>query len=278
MLSASRAISKAQDAAPLPVVAELSSLHELGVLPRMGQMLMIVGQPGAGKSTFALWYAFKLALPCLYFSADMAAHTAATRLAALVTGETVDWCSGVLEGGGSEWLGDELSTSPISWCFDSSPSMQDIADELDAYVELFDAYPAVIVIDNAMNVEGSSDEGSGGLRYILSELHRLARETGSAVVVLHHAREEGNPLEPSAREKVQGKVAQLPEIILTVALDGDEFKIAPVKNRNGYQDPTGKNYRRLAALPEKASFDHYIPKLYGGFYSEVSEPYDWGVR
>lgn len=266
MLSASRAINRAKDATPLPAVAELHSLYELGVLPRMGQMLMIVGQPGAGKSMFALWYAFKLGLPCLYFSADMAAHTASTRLGALVTGETVEWCAAAIEGGGAEWLGDQLDSCPIQWCFDSSPSMQDVAEELDAYIELWDCYPPVIIVDNAMNVEGSSDEGSGGLRYILSELHRLARETGSAVVVLHHAREEGNPLEPSAREKVQGKVAQLPEIILTVALDGDVFKIAPVKDRSGFQDPTGKTYRRLTAKPEHAGFSVYVPKYYGGFY------------
>lgn len=159
-----------------------------------------------------------------------------------------------------------MASNPIQWCFDSSPSLQDVADELDAYVELWDEYPPVIVVDNAMNIEGSSDEGSGGLRFVLSELHRLGRETGSAVLVLHHAREEGNPLEPSPREKVQGKVAQLPEIILTVALDGEEFKIAPVKNRNGFQDPTGKTYRRLTAIPEKATFTAYVPKQYGGFY------------
>lgn len=267
MLSASRAVYRAKDANPLPAVAELNSLYELGVLPRLGQMLMIVGQPGAGKSTFALWYAHKLNVPCLYFSADMAAHTASTRLASLVTGETVSYIADAIEYGGAPWVGTQLESSNIQWCFDSSPSMQDVADELDAYLELHNEYPPVIVIDNAMNVEGSSDEGSGGLRFILSELHRLARETGSAVLVLHHAREEGNPLEPSAREKVQGKVAQLPEIILTVALDGDEFKIAPVKNRSGFQDPTGNTYRRLTARPEHAGFTTFIPKTYGGFHA-----------
>lgn len=271
MLSASRAISTAQDSYPLPLVAELQSLHELGFLPRRGQMLMVVGQPGAGKSTFALWYVHKIGLRALYFSADMAAHTATTRYGALVLDQTVDWVADAIENGGSEYVSDELSQSKIQWCFDSSPDMQDIADELDAYVELFDAYPEIIICDNAMNIEGSSDEGTGGLRYILSELHRLARETGSAVLVLHHAREEGNPLEPSAREKVQGKVAQLPEVILTVALDDDKFKMAPVKNRNGFQDPTGNTYRVIAADPDKATFHTYVPKIYGGYSNYYSD-------
>lgn len=265
MLTSSRALFRARDATPLPTVAELQALHELGVLPRLGQMLMIVGQPGAGKSTFALWYAFKLSLPTLYFSADMAAHTAITRLGSLTTGMPVNTVSDAVEQGGLEFMQDELLSSSIQWCFDSSPSLQDIADELAAYLELWDDYPKVIIVDNAMNVEGASGEDIGGIRFVLQELHRLARETGSAVIVLHHAREEGDPLEPSPREKIQGKVAQLPEVILTVALDGEQFKIAPVKNRNGYQDPSGKNYRRLAALPEKATFETYVPRIYGGY-------------
>lgn len=265
MLTASRALHKAKDATPLPRVAALHALHELGVLPRLGQMLMIVGQPGAGKSTFALWYAFMLNLPTLYFSADMAAHTAITRLGSLTTGMPVNAVSDAIEYGGLEYIQEELTSSPIQWCFDSSPSLQDIADELASYVELWDSYPKIIVIDNLMNVEGTSGEDVGGSRFVLQELHRLARETGCAVLVLHHAREEGNPLEPSAREKIQGKVAQLPELILTVALDGEQFKIAPVKNRNGYQDPSAKNYRRLAALPEKATFENYVPRIYGSY-------------
>jgi AAA domain len=267
VLTASRALYRAKDATPLPTVAELLPLHELGVLPRLGQMLMVVGQPGAGKSTFALWYAFKLGLPTLYFSADMAAHTATTRLGALVTGERVSFVADAIEGGGIDFIQDELSSSKIQWCFDSSPSLEDIADELAGYVELWDSYPKVIIIDNAMNVEGASGEDVGGIRFVLQELHRLARETGSAVLVLHHAREEGNPLEPSPREKIQGKVAQLPELILTVALDGERFKIAPVKNRNGYQDPSAKVYRQLSADPERASFGTYIPRTYGYSYA-----------
>lgn len=224
---------------------------------------MVVGQPGAGKSTFALWYVFKLNLPTLYFSADMAPHTATTRHGALASGETVSFVSEAVEGGGLEYIQGELAGSHIQWCFDSSPSLDDIADELSAYVELWDSYPAVIVIDNLMNVDGAGGDDVGGIRFILSELHRLGRETGSAIIILHHAREEGNPLEPSPREKIQGKVAQLPELVLTVALDGDEFKIAPVKNRNGFQDPTGKTWRRLAAVPEKATFNAFVPRTYG---------------
>jgi archaellum biogenesis ATPase FlaH len=266
MLTAARALNRAKAATPLPIVAELLPLHELGVLPRLGQLMMIVGQPGAGKSTFVLWYAFKLGLDCLYFSADMAAHTATTRHGALALDRTVSFVSDAVENGGTEFVQEALAESRIQWCFDSSPSLDDIADELAAYVEIWDKYPELIIVDNVLNVDGVGGDDVGGIRFVLSELHRLCRETGSAVIALHHAREEGDPLRPSPRDKIQGKVSQLPELIITVALDGPEFLMAPVKNRNGFQDPTGNTYRRLTAHPEKASFTTFVPKVYGYGY------------
>jgi hypothetical protein len=47
-----------------------------------------------------------------------------------------------------------------------------VADEITAYVELWDSYPEVIVIDNAMNVEAEMGEEHAGLRLIFKELHR----------------------------------------------------------------------------------------------------------
>jgi hypothetical protein len=54
------------------------------------------------------------------------------------------------------------------------------------------------------------------------------------VFVLHHTSEaEGEPTRPPARRAIQGKVSQLPEQILTVAMDPEssELRVACVKNR-----------------------------------------------
>lgn len=222
---------------------------------------MVAGQPGAGKSAFALWLAQRMNARTLYFSADMDAHTAVTRLAALLTGFTVDEVSTALSGPGFGYFEEALQDSNIQFCFDSGPTLQDIADEIDAYVELWDSFPEVIVIDNAMNVEAEMGEEHAGLRLIFKELHRLARETGAGVVVLHHTREEASPFVPQQRAAIQGKVAQLPERILTVALDMNEgsFLFAPVKNRGGKQDATGGTHFKLTALPERATFQPYAP-------------------
>jgi hypothetical protein len=259
MLTPSRALSLAADADALPRVDELDELYRYGFVPRRGQLLMIAGQPGAGKSAFALWIAQRMNARTLYFSADMDAHTAVTRLAGLLTGYTVEEVTSALNGPGFGFFEEELLSSNIQFCFDSGPTLQDIADEIDAYVELWDAYPEVIVIDNAMNVEAEMGEEHAGLRLIFKELHRMARDTGAGLLVLHHTREEASPFLPQARAAIQGKVAQLPERILTVALDTSQgtFLFAPVKNRGGKQDATGGTYFRLTALPERATFKPY---------------------
>lgn len=273
MLTPARALSLAADADALPRVAELEPLYKYGFVPRRGQLLMIAGQPGAGKSAFALWLAQRMNARTLYFSADMDAHTAVTRLAALLTGFTVEEVSTALSGPGFGYFEDALQDSNIQFCFDSGPTLDDIADEIKAYVELWDAYPEVIVIDNAMNVEAEMGEEHAGLRFVFKETHRMARETGAGIIVLHHTREEASPFLPQQRASIQGKVAQLPERILTVALDTSQnkFLFAPVKNRGGKQDATGGTTFPLNAIPERATFAPYQPPE----VQWATQPYSW---
>jgi len=273
MLTSSRSLNKASKTAPLPQVAGLRDLYSSGVLPRSGQLIVVFGQPGSGKSTFMEWYIDQMDCPALYFSADMDAQDAISRLGAQRTGWSVDAVSDAISNGGADYISDELENSKIVWCFDSGPTLQDISDELDAYVELHDAYPTAIVIDNAMNVEAETEDEQGGLKFVFKELHRLAHETGITVFLLHHAREEGDPRLPPGRDKLQGKVAQLPEIILGIALDQDKglFHIANVKVRSGKSDPTGATYISLLADPVRATFRAYEAPQYAISYGGRTE-------
>lgn len=273
MISAARALLLAADAEQLPRVDELRELYSYGFVPRRGQFLLIAGQPGAGKSAFALWWVVKMNIRTLYFSADMDAYTAITRLAACVTGQTVESVSSAVEAEQTGFFEDDIEGSKIQFCFDSGPTLEDLADEIDAYVELWDQFPELIVIDNAMNVEAELGEEHAGLRLVFKEIHRMARETGAAVFMLHHTREEGSPFKTPPRSAIQGKTAQLPERILTVAFNPNEslFMFSPVKNRNGKQDATGETFFRLTAVPERANFTKYVPKN-----SALFGAYNWG--
>ncbi|MEW1959803.1 AAA family ATPase [Kineococcus sp. NPDC059986] len=243
---------------------ELAELYRNGCKPKRGQMVLLTGMPKAGKSLLGLWWVHKMGLPTLYVSADMDSHEAMTRLSATVTGTPSDQVAEhLLQQGGPEFYQDAVRDSQIQWVFDSAPTLWDLADELDAYVEAHGVWPEVIVIDNLMNVVGESDgdDPTVGMQGILKELHGLARETGAAIFVLHHVSEavQTDATVPAPRRGIQGKVSQLPEVVLTVALEPatNRFGVACVANRGGPCDPTGKRFIKLKSRPELCRFEHW---------------------
>lgn len=250
MLNAARSLRQAAQTDPLPVVPALWRLNERFQV-RKGELVMIAGIPNSGKSAFVLWWVANLRLPCLYFSADNGAHTTLIRLLSHVTqidshSITEDLDDEVTGKATQEVMLRELEPLPINFCFDGALDLDDISDELAAYVELYDDWPEVVVVDNLINIQGTDDhQGQNG---ILSELHWLARKTGACVFVLHHM-SEGNPngnsskqpdpTMPPPRRMVQGKVTQYPDGVLSVAGDSQQglFRVAVVKNRSDKTDP-----------------------------------------
>ncbi|PVU81351.1 hypothetical protein DDP54_15740 (plasmid) [Cellulomonas sp. WB94] len=222
MLTASRSLGRAVETGrPLPEVPGLEDLYRgyFRCRPRRGQVCLIAGQPGAGKSGLALWWVDQMNIPALYHSADMAPHTAVTRLAAIRTGDAVSEVSEGLAGAGDAYYAAALESSKIRFCFDPNPTLDTIYEEIEAWVELTDSFPQVIVIDNLMDVLGDGDNETAIYKAVLLEAKTIARETGAAVFVLHHMSEAaGHPDDPPARKFILGKAAQTPEVILSVAL------------------------------------------------------------
>lgn len=239
----------------------LSPLYKDGMVPRQGQVITVFGQPGAMKSTFVEWYINAMNVTSVYFSADTDAQDAITRLAGMRTSIAVKKIAAMIKSDpdAAEFVYSQIEDSKIQWVFDSGPTLEDIFREIDAYVELYDEYPCTMVIDNAMNVEGQTEEEQGGLRLVFKELHRFAHDTGITIFIVHHAREEGDSALPSPRSAMQGKVAQLPEIILSVAVEPEtcQFRMAVVKNRSGESDASGKRYHKFQAKPEFSQFDEW---------------------
>ena len=129
----------------------------------------------------------------------------------------------------------------IRWCFDSAPTLADIDTEVEAYNEVWGAYPQLIVIDNLVDVSDGDDEW-GGIRRTQKELKFLARDTGAAVLVLHHVTEAFQVAEGSApsRASILGKDTRLPAVVLTVTNENGWLGVAVVKNRYGRCDPSGR--------------------------------------
>jgi len=228
------------------------ALASNGIRFRRGQVTMIAGQPNSGKSLLALFYAVKSGVPTLYISADTDAYTTAIRAAAVITGSQVNTVEEAFSSGtGYEFYEDELKTlKHLRFDFDPSPTLDDIQLSIQAYGEAFGEYPQLLIIDNLLNIAALHDNEWTGMRDIAKAMHHIARETDAAVFMLHHTTEaEGRPELPPSRKSIQGKISQLPEMILTVAMDHDtsEYRIACVKNRFAKNSAAGTDYTVLFA-------------------------------
>ncbi|MEU3045826.1 AAA family ATPase [Streptomyces sp. NPDC006984] len=252
----------------LPRVDAFEALYNLGCRPRHGEVIMIAGRSGTQKSGLALFWVAQMNLPTLYFSADMSAFTASSRLASMATGDTTEMVEAGMATGGRyrETYLNALSGSRITFSFGSPITWRAVDEELEAYVELWDDYPGVLVFDNLMDFENAESDYTEQMA-VMSGLTELARATGATVIVLHHASDKSweaksDPWAPPSRDQVKGGLSEKPELSLSVALDPTslEFKIAVIKQRMGACDPTARRFATLRCHPEITRFTKLAPR------------------
>lgn len=226
-------------------------LANAGIRFRAGTATYVAGVPGAMKTGFTLYLVGRLGLPTLYFSADSEDFEMVERAASMMTGDTPDKIRAH-----PEQYADRLAELPIRMVFEDSPTYDDVLLEVSAYAEVFGDFPKIIVIDNMMNLTGDNENEWAGHRDHARVIHRLTRVTGAAIFVLCHMSEDKvDPgAAPQPRTKLQGKVAQLPKVILSLAFDGQQLKIAAVKNRFGPADASGHTFVTLWCAPVTNQF------------------------
>ena len=279
MLTASRSLNTSWAAAPeLPRIAALTGLYQLGVRFRRQMVMMISGRSGHQKSGFALFLCTHWAmqgLRILYLSADMSSFTASTRIAGMLLDLTTEEVEFEMKQGGerAKRVLDVLANLPIVFAFDSPISGRTIDDNLNAYVEVWDEFPDLIVVDNLMDIEGCDSDYTAQMD-ALQKLTAIGRETGSAMLVLHHATDKNlqainDPYSPPSRDQVKGGMSEKPELSLSVALNPHtfEYKVACIKQRMGPSDPSANMYATLRADPAKTRFAPYVPHRPGAFDS-----------
>lgn len=262
MLSPGRALALNSDSGrELPKVDALSALYQLGVKPRHGEVIMVAGRSGTQKSGFALWWVKEMALPTLYFSADMSAFTASSRIASSVTGLTTEQVEYALKNGNDkgQWILDEAAKVPITFAF-GKITWAGVDTEMEAYIELHNRYPEVMVFDNLMDIEDATSDYTAQMD-VMGTLTELARATGSTIIVLHHASDKSweaksDPWAPPSRDQVKGGLSEKPELSLSVALNPRslEYKVACIKQRMGPCDPTAQTFATIRCLPETTRF------------------------
>ena len=269
MYRARQALQQGASESPkLPLLDGLEPLYTLGgggVFPRRGNMLMIAGRGGNGKSSFVMNLVQRWNEDTLYFSADMSRSQATLKLLSHKTQTPFSEVEEAVGGpDGEEWL-KHLDDSRISFSFRNPIRFDDVMQELNAYVTLYNKYPDMLVFDNLANFEGAESDYSEQF-FALSVLSELSRETGATTIVLHHAKDtswdaKDRPYYPPSRNEVKGGHFEFPEMVLSVALNNSvifngaaDFHVAALKNRQGYQDPTANTYAKLRVNSETNTF------------------------
>ncbi|WP_348983514.1 AAA family ATPase [Streptomyces sp. Root63] len=224
--------------------------------------MMVAGRSGTQKSGFCLFWVAQMNLPTLYFSADMSAFTASSRLASMATRDTAEMVeAGMAEGGKyRQAYIDALASSNITFSFGSPITWKQIDEEIEAYVELWDAYPQVVCFDNLMDFEGAESDYTEQMA-VMQGATELARDTGATVILLHHASDKAweaksSPWNPPSRDQIKGGLSEKPELSLSVALDPTSmaYHVACVKQRMGPCDPTAQRYTTMICEPEFTRF------------------------
>lgn len=262
MLSARRSLLQNFTSAPeLPRVPALDNLYRWGLKVRKGSVTMIAGRPGSMKSALTLFWVRQMGLQTLYFSADMTPFEASTRLAAVEMGISTD----LVAQKPIEEVAAALRGSNLQFSFESPISWYQIKEELEAFVEVSNSYPEVVVLDNLMDFEGGESDYAAQMS-TMQNIVAMARDTEAALFVLHHTT-TNTPLPssmPQPGKEIKNKLGEKPQQVITVALDpqprpsdgSQTMRLAVVKQRSGKMDADAdpKNYISLRVDPVSLRF------------------------
>lgn len=236
---------------PLPEVWPSWTDNQITI--RRGTLNMVAGPPGSMKTVLGLNYVNELGpkVPVMYHSSDSDDFTMASRTLSMLTGKTTD-DSEMLVMGQSDLAYRILQDfEHVRWSFRSSPTIEHMKLEAEAYRELKGTYPHLTVLDIMMDViyDGVAEQNYWAL---MAELKDMARDQETAMLVVHHTSESAKPGSPPPRAAIMGKANQLPATILTLWGDShrQELQVAVVKNRFGPQDATAHSYFTMKAEPQ----------------------------
>lgn len=152
--------------------------------PERGQLHLLIGAPGVGKSTWALEYALHLAKkdePVLYLSLDTPVADQAARLVANLRGHQVSVVKQTIYGQAA-WLANQ--DLPIRFS-DVGMGPEDLDELIDAEVQWFGREPVLMIVDNAGDlVEGEDDPAKFSM--VFRTLRDIALRRSMVVLALNH--------------------------------------------------------------------------------------------
>ena len=227
-----------------PLPPPYTSLESQKVKFRRGGTSLIAGQPGAFKSVFALnmlahWA--KCGMTSVYFSADSDEYTVARRMTGILSGQDMDAVEAMFKAKDYSHILPLLESLDKARFEYRALDVDGIADRLAAYEVVHGDFPDVVFVDNLINFAPSSQDW-GAMIDFQNEMDAMAREFKSHICILHHVTDGFPSGVPVPRSAIQGKVTQIPRLVLTVAAAGMQISVTCVKNTNGPQYPNADKW------------------------------------
>lgn len=236
MLSLAQALKRrGSSGVPLPTVYE--SLAFAGADICRGQLALIVGPPGAGKSTLAMNLIAGMRVPTLAFLLDTTELTASARFASILSGDPYKEVKRAIIEGEDKYGRLLLDQLPDIQVVFHAPGPEDVQLQIDAFEQRYGLPPDVVLVDNLGNQTSAYENEWAILKALTLELDTIARKEQCAIIAAHHTTDLMS-CEPAARDKILGKVTQYARLVLSVGLNDvtNEYKVAIVKNSEGKTD------------------------------------------
>lgn len=259
-----------------PLPPAFASWASQGIRFRRASVSMLAGLPGSHKTRIVLNAAVNMRASTLAFSTDSDIDTVASRLLAINTRTPTS----VTE----EWLRTEpdkckriLSAYDfLRWEFRPDPSLDDVWYSADAYHEVEGKYPDQIVIDIASDIGHDTGDEWGSLRDLLRQSKVLARETEAHVLLVHHCADSERTKRPCPRRSdIHGKVAAIPEVIVTCGTDNSGgLHVACVKNRHAKASADAEIRIPMTLDAATSYVGDYVSMPHG--YAAWGAGEDWG--
>ncbi|MET9385280.1 hypothetical protein ABZY09_30465 [Streptomyces sp. NPDC002928] len=213
-----------------------------------------------------------MGVPTKVFSTDSGEDTIQSRIlaraASMPTSVTEDWlrsdpekCARLL-----------APFDFIDWDFRPDPTLDDIWHGLYAYHEEEGQYPAQTVIDIASDVGHDTGDEWGSLRDLMRQAKVISRETGTHLLLVHHAADSERTKRPCPRRSdIHGKVNAIPELIVTCGVtNSGDLHVACVKNRHAKADIDANNHFPMSLNAETSMVSDYVSQPHA--YASWNQP------
>ena len=212
-----------------------------GLHPMRGNLMVVMGSPGVGKSLFGLNWCLGINEPSLLISLDTDMTTQATRACSILAGVPKD----------------SVRQKPAAWAqyldrrnllcrmYDLSLGTHEISDLVEAETEYWGVAPGLVVVDNVSNVVRETSYEAYRTTFI--GLQKVARIRGVVVVALHHVKRDSSS-GPLSLHYGQYSGEQEAEMVLGLWRSPEStslLNLGILKNRNGPSDPNGGLSMRL---------------------------------